>query len=322
MQYRTLGASGVRVSAIGLGMAAIGRPGYINLGHSDDLTGRTSPSGLEDHAGTVMDAALAAGVTYFDAARSYGKAEEFVSRWLDSRGVQPSDVVIGSKWGYVYTADWTIDADVHEVKIHTGENLDRQYVESMGLLGHHLRLYQIHSATLDSGVLDDPEVVERLAEIRDEGLIVGLSTSGPAQADTIRRALNIEVEGRPVFGAVQSTWNLLEPSSGSALAEAADAGLGVIIKEAVANGRLTARNTDLATRISEFAKDWSLDAIAIAACLNQPWSSVVLSGAATAGQLESNVGALAVPDDVLDTIPSLAENPEHYWGTRSGLAWG
>ena len=322
MQYRTLGASGVRVSAIGLGMAAIGRPGYINLGHGDDLTGSTSPSGLEDHAGTVMDAALAAGVTYFDAARSYGKAEEFVSRWLDSRGVQPSDVVVGSKWGYVYTADWTIDADIHEVKIHTRENLDRQHVESMALLGGFLRLYQIHSATLDSGVLDDPEVVERLAEIRDEGLIVGLSTSGPAQADTIRRALDVEVGGRPVFGAVQSTWNLLEPSAGPALGEAADAGLGVIIKEAVANGRLTTRNADVAQRVAGVAGDWSLDAIAIAACLNERWSSVVLSGAATAEQLESNVSALTVPASILDAIPSLAEDPNDYWGTRSSLAWG
>ena len=321
MQHRNLGASGVRVSAIGLGMAAIGRPGYINLGHSDDLTGSTSPAGLEEHAGTVMDAALAAGITYFDAARSYGKAEEFVSRWLESRGVRPSDVVVGSKWGYVYTADWRIDADVHEVKIHTRENLDRQHGESMALLGSYLRLYQIHSATLDSGVLDDPEVVERLAELRDDGLIVGLSTSGPAQADTIRRALEVEANGRPVFGAVQSTWNLLEPSAGPALAEAADAGLGVIVKESVANGRLTARNAGLAARAAETEGDWSLDSIAIAACLNQPWTSVVLSGAATAEQLESNVRALSVPPAVLGDLPSLAENPNDYWGTRSSLAW-
>ncbi len=322
MQYRNLGASGVRVSAIGLGMAAIGRPGYINLGHGDDLTGSTSPSGLEDHAGTVMDAALAAGITYFDAARSYGRAEEFVSRWLDSRGVQPSDVVVGSKWGYVYTADWQVDADVHEVKIHTRENLERQHIESMALLGGYLRLYQIHSATLDSGVLDDPEVVERLAELRDGGLIVGLSTSGPAQSDTIRRALEVTSGGRPVFGAVQSTWNLLEPSAGPALAEVADAGLGVIVKEAVANGRLTSRNADLAARVARIAREWSLDSVAIATCLNQPWSSVVLSGAATVEQLESNVRALSVPADILEAVPSLAENPNDYWGTRSSLAWG
>ena len=44
---------------------------------------------------------------------------------------------------------------------------------------------------------------------------------------------------------MQATWNLLEPSAGPALAEARAAGMGVIIKEALANGRLTSRNTDV-----------------------------------------------------------------------------
>ena len=322
MEYRTLGRSGIHVSAIGLGMAAIGRPGYINLGHGTDLEGRTSPADLDRHAGTVLDAARAAGITYFDAARSYGKAEEFLAGWLDARGIGPSDVVVGSKWGYVYTAGWSVDADVHEVKIHTRENLDQQYAESVSLLGRHLRLYQIHSATLESGVLDSSEVLSRLAELRDGGLVIGFSTSGPNQADTIRRALDVVVDGRPLFGAVQATWNLLEPFAGLALAEAAGAGLGVVVKEAVANGRLTARNVDLAERVNQLVPEWSLDAIAIAACLQQPWASVVLSGAATAEQLQSNMRALAIPAGVLERIPDPSEDPSEYWETRSNLTWG
>ena len=47
--------------------------------------------------------------------------------------------------------------------------------------------------------------------------------------------------GEPLFGAGQATWNLLEPSVEPALAEAAQAGWAVIVQEAVANGRLTAR---------------------------------------------------------------------------------
>jgi aryl-alcohol dehydrogenase-like predicted oxidoreductase len=322
MEYRTLGQSGIRVSAIGIGMAAIGRPGYINLGHGADLDGRTSLADLERHAGTVLDAARAAGITYFDAARSYGRAEAFLARWLDTRHVRPSEAVVGSKWGYVYTADWNVDAEVHEVKVHTRENLDRQHGESVLLLGTHLRLYQIHSATLESGVLDSPEVVSRLGDLRDDGLLIGFSTSGPLQAETIRRALEIEVDGVPLFGAVQATWNLLEPSVGSALAEAADAGLGVIVKEAAANGRLTLRNADLAVPLDRAVPQWSLDAIAIAACLHQPWASVVLSGAATVEHLESNLRGLSIPVDVLETIPDLSEDPHEYWGTRGDLAWG
>jgi aryl-alcohol dehydrogenase-like predicted oxidoreductase len=43
---------------------------------------------------------------YFDAARSYGRAEEFLGGWLAARGIAPQEVVVGSKWGYVYTANW------------------------------------------------------------------------------------------------------------------------------------------------------------------------------------------------------------------------
>ena len=322
MEYRRLGQSGIRVSAIGLGMAAIGRPGYINLGHGADLNGRTSPAELERYAGTILDAARAAGITYFDAARSYGRAEEFLARWLDACGVGPSEVVVGSKWGYVYTADWSVDAEVHEVKVHTRENLDRQYAESVSLLGTHLRLYQIHSATLESGVLESREVVSRLGGLRDDGLVVGLSTSGPHQADTVRRALEIEAGGAPLFGAVQATWNLLEPSVGSALSEAAEAGLAVIVKEAVANGRLTSRNAELSERLRPLLPQWPLDVIAIAACLQQPWASVVLSGAATVEHLESNLRALLIPPNVLAAIPDFSEDPHEYWESRNDLEWG
>lgn len=321
MQHRDFGATGIAVSAVGLGLAALGRPGYITLGHDDDLAGRTDPAALEHHAHQMLDTARAAGITYIDVARSYGRAEEFLSTWLESRHVAPDQLVVGSKWGYVYEADWKVDAEVHERKIHTRANLDRQYGESVELVGPHLRLYQIHSATTESGVLENPEVLDRLAALRELGLVMGVSTSGPDQAATIRRALEIEVGGRLLFGAVQATWNLLESSAGEALAEAADAGLGVIVKEVVANGRLTSRNRSITARLQAEAAEWPPDAIAIAAALHQPWASVVLSGAATGEQLTSNLRALAIPPAVTARIPPLAEAPEEYWATRGRLPW-
>ncbi|MDH3731116.1 MAG: aldo/keto reductase, partial [Acidimicrobiia bacterium] len=299
----------------------IGRPGYITLGHDKDLATRTDPSALEQHAHAMLDTARAAGVKYIDAARSYGRAEQFLGTWLDSRQAPLGQPIVGSKWGYVYEADWKIDAEVHEVKVHTRENLDRQYAESNALVGTHLRVYQIHSATPESGVLENPEVLARLAELRDAGIVIGVSTSGPDQATTIRRALEIEIDGRLLFGTVQATWNLLESSAGEALAEAADAGIGVIVKEAVANGRLTVRNQAMADRLRAAAPEWSPDALAIAAGLHQPWSSVVLSGAATAEQLTSNLQALEVPRAVTDQLPTIAESPDAYWRTRGALPW-
>lgn len=91
---------------IGLGLAALGRPGYINLGHGGDLINDgSSPSkdvdSMRQHCWEMLDEAWRLGVRYFDAARSYGRAEEFLGGWLQARGIPPAEVVIGSKWGWV-----------------------------------------------------------------------------------------------------------------------------------------------------------------------------------------------------------------------------
>jgi aryl-alcohol dehydrogenase-like predicted oxidoreductase len=330
METLTLGRSSCAVTPLGLGLAALGRPAYLNLGHARDLAGVTPPAALAGRAHAVLDAAFAHGVRYFDAARSYGRAEEFLADWLELRGVGSRAVTVGSKWGYAYTANWRSDAAVHEVKEHSLEQLERQLAESRTLLGDRLGLYQIHSATQESGVLDDRLVVERLARARDEGLAIGLSVSGPRQSETILRAIEIEAGGRPLFATVQATWNLLEPSAGAALAEARQHGLGVIVKEGLANGRLTVRNdeTSFAARravLERSAADrgTTIDALALAAVLSQPFVDVVLSGASTVEQLRSNLGALAVDLGAAadDLVAQVAEPSAEYWQTRARLPW-
>jgi aryl-alcohol dehydrogenase-like predicted oxidoreductase len=315
---RTLGATGLPVSALGLGLAALGRPGYINLGHAADV-GDTDVEAMERHAHAVLDAAYEGGVRYFDAARSYGRAEAFLSSWLARRGLSRSDVTVGSKWGYTYTADWRVDVDEHEVKDLSVSTLRRQLGETRALIGEHLALYQIHSATLESGVLDDAEVREELARLREEGVRVGFTATGPRQAATIEHAL--EVGG---FDAVQATWNLHERSATAALAAAHEAGLGVIVKEALANGRLTARG-EVDGRLTAAARERGTtpDALALAAVLAQPWADVVLSGAATVDTLRSNLAALDVTWDARaeEELAPLEEPPEEYWERRSELAW-
>ena len=315
----TLGQSGLPVSRIGVGLAALGRPGYINLGHAADFDGERDVESMRARAHEVLDAAYAGGVRYFDAARSYGRAEEFLGSWLAERGLGRGDVTVGSKWGYTYTADWRVDVEVHEVKDLTIDTLRRQEAETRSFLDGALCLYQIHSATLDSGVLEDAAVREELARLRsEEGVFIGLSTTGPRQGDTIRRAL--EVGG---FDAVQATWNLIEPSAGPALAAAHEAGLGVIIKEAVANGRLTDRGDVPVLLDQAHGLGVAPDALALACVLAQPWVDVVLSGASTVAQLHSNLSALevAVSDDVLERLTMVAEPAGTYWEERSELPW-
>ncbi len=315
---------------IGLGLAALGRPGYITLGHAGDLTRDHEPGAMEHHAHTVLDAAYAAGMRYFDAARSYGRAEDFLASWLASRRIAPGSVVVASKWGYTYTAGWQVDAERHEVKDHSLATLVRQVAETRARLGAHLSLYQIHSATLESGVLDDDPVIDELARLRATGLRVGLTLTGASQSDVLRRALDVTRDGEPVFDAVQATWNLLERSACRALEEANSAGMRVIVKEALANGRLTDRNADaayasrLALLREEAARlDTTVDALALAAALARPWADVVLSGAATPEQIASNLRALDVPwsAETDARLESLTMESGEYWRERSALPW-
>ena len=213
---------------IGLGLAALGRPGYINLGHADDLGAQYDVAAMQRHTHDVLDAAWEMGIRYFDAARSYGKAEEFLASWISARGYGPDQLSVGSKWGYTYTADWQVQTPrgvEHEVKRHELDVLQRQSEISQSNFGDHLKLYQIHSATMQSGVLENDAVLDRLADIGRSGIEIGLSVSGPQQSQTIEKALTIKVDSKCLFSSVQATWNLLETSAADALAQAHRAGL-------------------------------------------------------------------------------------------------
>src|SRR3954468_12092684 len=276
------------MARLGLGLAALGRPGYLNVGHAAELGADRSVDALRARTHEVLDFAYAQGIRDFDAARSYGRAEEFLGQWLRSR--EPEGVTISSKWGYVYTADWAVDADPPEVKHHDVDTFRRQYEETRANLGDWLDLYQIHSATPESGVLSSDAVLSAMVET---GVALGVSVSGPSQAETIDRAVELGI-----FTSIQATWNLHERAAEPALARS---GLKVIVKEALANGRLAER-----------------DAEALSAALHRPWATVVLSGAASVEVLRSNLRALDTPPPDAD---ELVEDSEAYWARRSALPW-
>ncbi len=330
MRLKELGKTGLKVSSIGLGLAALGRPGYINLGHANDLKKKYKVKRMEKNTHKVLDLAWDLGIRYFDVAQSYGKAEEFLSNWLQKRKHESDMVVVGSKWGYTYTGNWKVEAQTHEVKDHSHSVLINQWEDSQTKLGSFLKLYQIHSATQESKVLKDQKVMQHLHLLKQSGTSIGLSVSGPNQNETIFEALEVKFDGIGLFDTVQATWNLLEQSASPALKASHQEGLGVIIKEALGNGRLTDRNEDpdFKDKISllEFQEkqlNITTDALALAAVLNQPWVDVVLSGATTLDQLKSNIKAITVTwtEQMESELGFMREESQQYWKIRSELPW-
>ena len=135
-------------------------------------------------------------------------SEQFLSSWIEARGIAPKDVCVSSKWGYRYTADWKVDTqgEPHEVKEHSISNLLQQTSETEALLGRHLNLYQIHSATFESGVLDNDEVLGQLGTLKMEhGWRIGLTLSGTQQAEVLRKALTVKTPSSDrLFDCVQA----------------------------------------------------------------------------------------------------------------------
>lgn len=137
--------------------------------------------------------------------------------------------------------------------------------------------------------------------------------------------MKITVDQRPLFDSVQCTFNVLEQKPGPALQAAADAGMDIIIKEGMANGRVFANK-----KLAEYAKNLSceVDQLALAFILAQGFKPRVLSGAVTSEQLASNWKALKVAE-TLQKDPSLLQQlaadcvmeSDDYWKERSTLSW-
>jgi aryl-alcohol dehydrogenase-like predicted oxidoreductase len=304
----------------------LGRPAYINTASESDLPADRGVESFRDNTFRVLDAATAAGLDWVDTARSYGRAEEFVGQWWRQRAADdPSWVdhapTVSSKWGYAYVGGWDRDAQVHEVKDHSLAQFAAQWALTRENLPR-VHLYQVHSLTLDSPLFDDGPLLDALARLRDSGVAVGFSTSGPRQGDVIERAMELSRAGGRLFSAVQATWNLMETSAMQALRAASRRELTVIVKESLANGRLV---TDPPPELRNLAVRLGAapDAVALAAAAQQPWADRVLLGPAGTGQLAENLraGEIVLSPDDLASLDAIAEDPVDYWRRRSELPW-
>lgn len=170
---RTLGRSGIEVSAVGFGCWAIG-------GEWQDVDGQPLGWGKVDDEESVraVHRALDLGVTFFDTADTYGAghSERVLGRAL---GKRRDDVIVATKWGNVFDEETRTRTGVDDTPAHAR----RALTASLDRLGtDHVDLYQLHLNDLDP---------ERAAELRElceefvgEGLIraYAWSTDDPARA--------------------------------------------------------------------------------------------------------------------------------------------
>lgn len=311
---------------IGLGTAAIGRPQYINLRQEDKAN--FSLDVFREKGKAVLDEAYEQGIRYFDTAPGYGFAEQLLIDWIGEKGHK--DLEIATKWGYTYVANFDPTATVHEVKEHSLSKLNEQWHQSKKLLPH-LTTYQIHSATFESGVLENKEVLHRLAELRQaHGLLIGLTTSGSNQVDVIRKSLEIVVEGVELFDAFQVTYNVLDQSLSQLEKELVDQKKRIIIKEALANGRIFPNANyphyqDLYRELQRLAGKYNVgvDAIALRFCIDGLGSFRVLSGASNRSHISDNLKAnqFELTGKELSHLRQLAVSPIAYWQERKRLGW-
>ncbi|MFD2915727.1 aldo/keto reductase [Psychroserpens luteus] len=306
---------------IGLGLAALGRPDYINIRQNSNID--KSKIAFKNNAFEVMDLAYKNGIRYFDTAPSYGLGEQFLLDWKNERQYQ--DIILSTKWGYTYVANWELGYDgKHEIKEHSLSKLNEQWETSKALLPQ-LKIYQVHSATLESGILTDTSIHKRLFQLKKKyGLQIGISTSGSNQSEILNIAKDITVNNESLFDSYQVTYNIFEQSTFDTLKNLKASGKTIIIKEALANGRVFT-NSKTKKQLEIFSKTHNvgIDAIALRFVIDTLQPNMVLSGASNINHLTQNLKALnfKLSLEELELLKSLTIDSNEYWNERSGLAW-
>jgi len=313
-------------SLLGLGTAAIGRPQYINI--RDKATSEFSLEAFRQKGVQVLDTAYEQGIRYFDTAPGYGLAEQLLIDWVMEKN--DASIEVATKWGYTYIANFDPNAARHEVKEHSLKKLNEQWVQSKALLPL-LTTYQVHSATFESGVLDNEKVLNRLAELKNRyDLRMGITVTGANQVEVLKKAMDVEVEGVLLFDVFQVTYNIFDQSLATISKTLSSQKKRLVIKEALANGRLfpNERYSHYSTAykiLQTLAEKYEvgIDAIGLRFCIDSIDTYKVLSGASNEQHLSDNRRAthFELEENDIAILKELAIPTEQYWKERKQLTW-
>jgi aryl-alcohol dehydrogenase-like predicted oxidoreductase len=290
LQQRTLGRTGLEVTVIGYGAMELRGPAA------------RSPRPLpEGDAGRVLNTVLDAGINFIDTSIDYGDSERLIGEAISHRR---DEYFLASKAGCPWDVDVPPGAPAgpfpHDFSPgHMREGLER----SLRLLRtDHLDLLQLHiSPSLET--IRAEGAVETLQTLRDEGKVrfIGSSSTIP----NIWDHLDLDV-----FDAFQIPYSALEREHESAITEASERNVGVIVRGGVAKGgprpdRPRFRNVWEAweaAKLEELLEEGqSRVEFVLRFTLGHPGLSTIIVGTASVDHVRDNVARALrgpLPDDV------------------------
>lgn len=281
MQYRTLGRTGLSVSALGLGTVELGRDWGIQVPGEYGAPSEEAALGL-------LARAVALGVNFLDTARYYGKSEERLGKFLATLGQDAGRVHVATK----------LPANKKEGLAAMRRGMTTDLDNSLKAIGREpLDLVLLHSASLAD--IQDAEGWEVLEKARAAGKLrfIGASFYDAAAA---RAAVE-----SGAYDAIEPTYNLAMPEAGPAIDLAFEKQVGVIVKTPLGKGLLSYKRAHAAEaelagsrRAADGLKflersDQTLPQAAIRWCLAKPGVSTVIAGTQRVRHLEENAEAVA-----------------------------
>ncbi len=133
MDYKNLGQTGLKISAVGLGCGNFG-----GIGSAPAFFGKGE---TEEQAVMLMDTAWEMGINFFDTANAYGggRSETYIGNWLKAKGAHVKDQIILSSKVFYPVGDGPNDRGLSR------RHIMRQVDASLSRLGvDHLDMYLIH----------------------------------------------------------------------------------------------------------------------------------------------------------------------------------
>ena len=228
MEYRRLGATGLKISRLALGCGNFGgigsAPAFFGMGEN------------EEQAFDLMDRAYDAGINVFDTANAYGggRSETFIGQWLSAKGpAVRQQLLISSK---VFNPVGPGPNDRGLSRRHVLQQVDESLAR---LRTDRLDMYLIHEPDPDTPIEETLAALDDLVRI-GKVLYVGASN---IEAWRLARGLWISDMRRLTrFEWVQNSFSLLDRAPEHELFPlCADTGVGFMAFSPLAGGWLTGK---------------------------------------------------------------------------------